>query len=126
MNMIGTIKRKALELESGITSVDTIETAPAPETKRVEVTAPESTARVSADTMKTAIMAKTKVLKPVEVSIEDESIENEPKFSLRIVATCFEGLGDAKRQQLVATVLRKEKSAAELIIETYTPDEASS
>ena len=125
LNMIGTIKRKALELESGVTSFDNTEAAAGPEAKALKVTAPKPTTGVAVDSMKAAIMAKTKVLKPIEVSVEDQSNEKEKRYSVRIVAACFDGLEDAKRQQLVGTVLRKEKLAAELSVNTYTPDEAS-
>jgi stress-induced morphogen len=122
--MIWTIKRKALELEADPVRLSGVDAVPVAAADPVAAGAPEATSEVARDALYEAILAKTKVLKPTKVTLQAESIEGSPRYVLKIVAPCFEGLVSAKREQLVSTVLRKEKQAAELIVKALTPEEA--
>ena len=76
------------------------------------------------DVLRKAILVKAKILKPV--SSEVRTLDTPNAYELKVVAACFEGLAEEKRQQLAMTILRKEaQDADELRIIALTPDEAT-
>ena len=132
MNMLNVIKRKALELTGEVPSGNAQDgaTGATPSgMNEAAFVAEVPSAAGAGKSMYDSVMAKTKVLKPVRVSLTEVTGENEDerpqRFNLVVVADCFDGMAEDKRLQLVATVMRKEASKAALQVTALTPEEDS-
>ena len=131
LNMLKTMKTKALELEAAAkdgsaTSTESVEDAPAAD----ESSADEGAADSGEGPKFTAITEALQALKPESLTVTDKSEVNgggvETHFELQIVASAFEGLNVIKRQQLVFMMLGEIMPQVEglQIVSMFTPEEA--
>ena len=134
--MLAVMKRQAHALEEGkeqeVGSVASASVSDASNTNTVgDASANTSVSQVqplAGGEVGAALLAKLKILKPISTDLTEapmqEGDSGKKHYSLRIVAACFEGMADAKREQLVATVIRKESRDLILDGQFLTPDEA--
>eukprot|EP00611_Tribonema_gayanum_P029005 TRINITY_DN7640_c0_g1_i1.p1 TRINITY_DN7640_c0_g1~~TRINITY_DN7640_c0_g1_i1.p1 ORF type:complete len:334 (+),score=115.50 TRINITY_DN7640_c0_g1_i1:47-1003(+) len=125
INMLSTMKRKALQAEAEAETA----TAAAPEAVAAGGAEAGSegddmgVAEVPGKPMTTAIMRKLQALRPVRLQVEDES-EDEQKFYIAVVSSAFEGLPLVKRHQLVhLTIADEMKQVHAVQLSTKTPAE---
>lgn len=127
LNMLKTMKSKALELDAAARD------GSATSTEAVEEAADESSSdEAAADSGEgpkfTAITEALQALKPESLTVTDKSEINgggvETHFELQIVASAFEGLNVIKRQQLVFMMLGEIKVEGLQIVSMFTPEEA--
>lgn len=127
MNMLNVIKRKARQLDPARTEAGTGQDGAQTETPEASTpplaTSSEEKGAGRDTALYASILQKVKILKPSKIELKEvEASEKGPCYELNIVAGCFEGLTDAKRQQLVTTVLRKEiQGGAKLDVTALDP-----
>lgn len=130
LNMLKTMKTKALELEAAAkdgsaTSTESVEDAPS-----ADESADEGAADSGEGPKFAAITEALQALKPESLTVTDKSEVNgggvETHFELQIVASAFEGLNVIKRQQLVFMMLGEIMPQVEglQIVSMFTPEEA--
>eukprot|EP00617_Octactis_speculum_P008872 CAMPEP_0185777276 /NCGR_PEP_ID=MMETSP1174-20130828/88866_1 /TAXON_ID=35687 /ORGANISM="Dictyocha speculum, Strain CCMP1381" /LENGTH=203 /DNA_ID=CAMNT_0028465587 /DNA_START=294 /DNA_END=905 /DNA_ORIENTATION=+ len=121
LNMLAVIKRKASELEQSTNvasdnspiseSIPTLVDQETPQPAPIESLSSSvigSTGESGEEELEVAIVKKLKLLKPESVKFSRESGDGEePSYRLTVIASCFDGLVDEKRKQLVLAVLRK-------------------
>lgn len=125
INMLAMMKEKASQLQGGRTdakqphprAADSVDSSPS-----AAVSAPPPPASNGTDAVYDAILAKARVLKPADVQL----VKNDDgSLALTLVAECFSGLSEEKRQKMVATVMRKEiQRVPSLSVVALTPAEA--
>jgi len=134
LNMLRTMKIKAVELDKAARSEKTPSSTSMDDDERAS-DAPDDEAAVDgeADGQKyTAITEALQALKPESLTVIDSSQTNgsaegeETHFELSIVASAFEGLNVIKRQQLVFMILGDLMQQVETvkIASIFTPEEA--
>ncbi|CAN0134193.1 unnamed protein product, partial [Phaeothamnion confervicola] len=105
INMLATMKRKALEAEAAAAA-----SAPA-------------AAEAGEGPVTAALLQKLKALNPMRLEVEDES-GNEQKFYIAIVAEGFAGLPLLKRHQMVYALIAEEMAVVHAVsLSTKTPAE---
>ncbi len=133
LNMLQTMKNKAIELDAKARDGSSAETSATAdeESQSVDEGSNDTESSESAEGPKyTAITEALQSLKPESLAVVDTSGANgggtETHFELQIVASAFEGLNVIKRQQLVFMILGEVMQQVEniQIASMFTPEEA--
>eukprot|EP00953_Heterococcus_sp_UTEX-ZZ885_P011196 6483-Heterococcus_DN1.PRE.1 len=120
LNMLATMKRKALEATQSAPA----EAAPAAAAPVAAAAADgEEIAEVPGKPVTTAMLRKLNALQPVRLQVEDES-GDEQKFYIAVVSPAFEGMSLLKRHQLVHLTIADEMKLVHAVqLSTKTPAE---
>ncbi|CAM9710345.1 unnamed protein product [Chrysoparadoxa australica] len=122
INMLSTMKAKALEAEAACSAGSAGDAAQAAD-EAGGANAGGLDDEVDGKPMTSAIKRKLASLKPLVLEVEDES-GDEQKFYIRCVSEAFAGLGLVKRHQLVHTVIAEEMQQIHaVVLNTKTPSE---
>ena len=138
LNMLKSMKQKALELDSAAREKGGESTEASTEVKEPEQTTSEMEGGESGQGPKyTAIVTALQALKPTSLTLIDNShqhaghagndMDGESHFELNIVAEAFEGLNLVKRHQLIYMILGEIMPQIHALqIQSLTPEEAES
>jgi sulfur transfer protein SufE/stress-induced morphogen len=121
LNMLATMKRKALEATQSAPAEAAA--APAASEPVAAVADGEEIAEVPGKPVTTAMLRKLNALQPVRLQVEDES-GDEQKFYIAVVSSAFEGMSLLKRHQLVHLTIADEMKLVHAVqLSTKTPAE---